>query len=146
MIALGRCGVVATWQHDDNFGRILAAYGWGLRRRLHRLGHVRRRLADTSGILAAYDETDPLYDKARYVLNRAGTIVMSPLVLAELDHVGYNIGFTHDEVLAMFDGIAAQMERGRLIVPELKARFWRRLRRSAATTPIASSTCRTPPR
>ncbi|MGW3622496.1 YnfA family protein [Streptomyces sp. NPDC000880] len=26
VIALGLYGVVATWQHDDNFGRILAAY------------------------------------------------------------------------------------------------------------------------
>lgn len=27
LIALGLYGVAATWQHDDNFGRILAAYG-----------------------------------------------------------------------------------------------------------------------
>ncbi|MFF5363733.1 YnfA family protein [Streptomyces scabiei] len=27
VVALGLYGVVATWQHDDNFGRILAAYG-----------------------------------------------------------------------------------------------------------------------
>ncbi|MET9861580.1 YnfA family protein [Streptomyces smyrnaeus] len=27
VIALGLYGVVATFQHDDNFGRILAAYG-----------------------------------------------------------------------------------------------------------------------
>ncbi|MFF3689711.1 YnfA family protein [Streptomyces sp. NPDC002187] len=27
VIALGLYGVVATWQHDENFGRILAAYG-----------------------------------------------------------------------------------------------------------------------
>ncbi|MGW7327388.1 YnfA family protein [Streptomyces sp. NPDC054840] len=27
VIALGLYGVMATWQHDDNFGRILAAYG-----------------------------------------------------------------------------------------------------------------------
>jgi small multidrug resistance family-3 protein len=27
VLALGLYGVVATWQHDDNFGRILAAYG-----------------------------------------------------------------------------------------------------------------------
>lgn len=27
VIALGLYGVVATWQFDDNFGRILAAYG-----------------------------------------------------------------------------------------------------------------------
>ncbi|MEV5491501.1 YnfA family protein [Streptomyces bobili] len=27
VIALGLYGVVATWQNDDNFGRILAAYG-----------------------------------------------------------------------------------------------------------------------
>ncbi len=27
VIALGLYGVVATWQHDDDFGRILAAYG-----------------------------------------------------------------------------------------------------------------------
>ncbi|GAA2499642.1 YnfA family protein [Streptomyces gobitricini] len=26
-IALGLYGVVATWQHDDDFGRVLAAYG-----------------------------------------------------------------------------------------------------------------------
>ncbi|MBO8184187.1 YnfA family protein [Streptomyces spirodelae] len=27
VVALGLYGVVATWQTDDNFGRILAAYG-----------------------------------------------------------------------------------------------------------------------
>ncbi|MER5202179.1 YnfA family protein [Streptomyces sp. NPDC002825] len=27
VVALGLYGVVATWQHDENFGRILAAYG-----------------------------------------------------------------------------------------------------------------------
>lgn len=27
VIALGLYGVVATWQHDDNFGRVLASYG-----------------------------------------------------------------------------------------------------------------------
>ncbi|MFI8193455.1 YnfA family protein [Streptomyces sp. NPDC085946] len=27
VIALGFYGVVATWQHDDDFGRVLAAYG-----------------------------------------------------------------------------------------------------------------------
>ncbi|MFD1833308.1 MULTISPECIES: YnfA family protein [Streptomyces] len=27
VIALGLYGVVATWQHDDDFGRVLAAYG-----------------------------------------------------------------------------------------------------------------------
>ncbi|MFF1507155.1 YnfA family protein [Streptomyces sp. NPDC058326] len=27
VIALGLYGLVATWQHDDNFGRVLAAYG-----------------------------------------------------------------------------------------------------------------------
>ncbi|MEV7442867.1 YnfA family protein [Streptomyces sp. NPDC091204] len=27
IVVLGLYGVVATWQHDDNFGRILAAYG-----------------------------------------------------------------------------------------------------------------------
>ncbi|KUH39803.1 MULTISPECIES: YnfA family protein [Streptomyces] len=27
VLALGLYGVVATWQHDDDFGRVLAAYG-----------------------------------------------------------------------------------------------------------------------
>lgn len=27
VVALGLYGVVATWQHDDDFGRVLAAYG-----------------------------------------------------------------------------------------------------------------------
>lgn len=44
-------------------------------------------LADTSGILAAYDQNAPEADGCTAVLSGAGLVVISPLVLAEIDHV-----------------------------------------------------------
>jgi small multidrug resistance family-3 protein len=38
IVALGLYGFVATFQPDPHFGRILAAYGWGVRGRLPGLG------------------------------------------------------------------------------------------------------------
>lgn len=45
-------------------------------------------IADTSGTLAAFDTAHPLSDAAYSVLETAGLTVFSPLVLAELDHMG----------------------------------------------------------
>jgi uncharacterized protein len=45
-------------------------------------------LCDTSGLLAAYDEEEPQGDTVRELLDgEAGTLVVSPFVLAELDYM-----------------------------------------------------------
>ena len=45
-------------------------------------------ICDTSGILAALDRSDPDHETcANVLLTHAGPLVLSPLVLAELDHL-----------------------------------------------------------
>ncbi|WP_433726842.1 PIN domain-containing protein [Nocardia sp. CA-129566] len=44
-------------------------------------------VADTSGLIAAFDTSSPDSDGAFHVLESAGLVVLSPLALAELDHV-----------------------------------------------------------
>lgn len=44
-------------------------------------------VADTSGLIAALDSSHPEGPAARRVLAEAGTLVVSPVLLGELDHV-----------------------------------------------------------
>ncbi|WP_305779376.1 PIN domain-containing protein [Nocardia nova] len=44
-------------------------------------------IADTSGLIAAFDTSSPDSDRAFHVLESAGLVILSPLVLAEIDHV-----------------------------------------------------------
>jgi predicted nucleic acid-binding protein len=44
-------------------------------------------IADTSGLIAAFDTSSPDSDGAFRILEEAGLVVISPLVLAEVDHV-----------------------------------------------------------
>ncbi|MET7278044.1 PIN domain-containing protein [Kribbella sp. NPDC005582] len=44
-------------------------------------------LADTSGIIAAFDRNAPEASLCRRLLQEAGTVILSPLVLAEVDHL-----------------------------------------------------------
>jgi predicted nucleic acid-binding protein len=44
-------------------------------------------IADTSGLIAAFDTSSPDSEGAFLVLEQSGLIVLSPLVLAEVDHV-----------------------------------------------------------
>ncbi|WP_245721026.1 PIN domain-containing protein [Nocardia pseudovaccinii] len=44
-------------------------------------------VADTSGLIAAFDTSSTDSDGAFHVLETAGLVVLSPLALAELDHV-----------------------------------------------------------
>jgi len=44
-------------------------------------------IADTSGVIAAYDDAEPESARCRTVLAQAPLLVVSPLVLAEIDHV-----------------------------------------------------------
>ncbi|MFE5795552.1 PIN domain-containing protein [Streptomyces sp. NPDC056503] len=80
-------------------------------------------MADTSGLLAAFDQTDPLYEKAAWALNRAGLVVMSPLVLAELDHLSRSKHpriLHHDAVRMMLD-LQKRLVDERLVIPAIEA-------------------------
>lgn len=44
-------------------------------------------IADTSGIVAAFDRNAPEGPACRQLLQEAGTVILSPLVLAEVDHL-----------------------------------------------------------
>ena len=44
-------------------------------------------VADTSGIIAAFDRNAPEAPYCRQLLQEAGTVILSPLVLAEVDHL-----------------------------------------------------------
>lgn len=48
-------------------------------------------IADTSGLIAAFDTSAPESDAAFRVLEEAGLVVLSPLVLAEVDHVARRV-------------------------------------------------------
>ncbi|MER6477684.1 PIN domain-containing protein [Streptomyces filamentosus] len=75
-------------------------------------------IADTSAVLAGYDTTDKNYKKARTVLDDAPVLVMSPLVLAELDHLcRERLGYP--ATMAMLDELQHKMTQKRLVVPEL---------------------------
>ncbi|MGY4102299.1 PIN domain-containing protein [Nocardia sp. R16R-3T] len=68
-------------------------------------------IADTSGILAAFDTSSPESDRALAVLEAAGLVVLSPLILAELDHVGRRaLGQAH--AVSMIEDITAQARLG----------------------------------
>ncbi|MGW4649784.1 PIN domain-containing protein [Kitasatospora sp. NPDC004289] len=77
-------------------------------------------VADTSGLLAALDSTHPLGGTAREVLRTAGTLVISPVLLSELDHLARRIlgdRAAHDAV----DDIRRWVRAGRAVLPEITA-------------------------
>ncbi|WP_432063410.1 PIN domain-containing protein [Streptomyces sp. S1] len=75
-------------------------------------------MADTSAVLAGYHQADPDHKAARDVLDAAPTLIMSPLVLAELDHLGRErMGYR--AAMSMLDELQQKMAQGRLVVPEL---------------------------
>lgn len=77
-------------------------------------------VADTSGLLAALDATHPAGAAARIVLDEAGTLIVSPVLLAELDHVGARIlgrAATHEAI----DDLRRWARTGRVVIPEITA-------------------------
>ncbi|GGT66009.1 type II toxin-antitoxin system VapC family toxin [Streptomyces purpureus] len=75
-------------------------------------------VADTSALLASVDESHPAMEASRSVLEHAGLIVLSPLVLAEADHLLRRIAgaAVRQEFL---DGIVEETRRGRVKLPEI---------------------------
>ncbi|MBP0448128.1 PIN domain-containing protein [Kitasatospora sp. RG8] len=77
-------------------------------------------IADTSGLLAALDRSHPARSSAREVLDSAGLLVVSPVLLSELDHLARRIlGF--DSAMAATDDIRRRVRSGRAVMPEITA-------------------------
>ncbi|TPQ20681.1 PIN domain-containing protein [Streptomyces sporangiiformans] len=75
-------------------------------------------IADTSGLLAALDSTHPEHEAANEAILAAGLLVMSPLLLAELDHVATR-ELGREAAVSAVDDIRHWMRRGRISVPEI---------------------------
>lgn len=77
-------------------------------------------VADTSGLLAALDAGHPAGPSAREVLRTAGTLVISPVLLSELDHVARRVLGPKAAVSAV-DDIRHWVRAGRAVLPEITA-------------------------
>ncbi|MFE2556777.1 PIN domain-containing protein [Streptomyces sp. NPDC059352] len=75
-------------------------------------------VADTSGLPAALDSTHPENAAANEAIQAAGLLVMSPLLLAELDHVATR-ELGREAALSAVDDIRHWMRRGRISMPEI---------------------------
>ncbi|MFI2509452.1 PIN domain-containing protein [Streptomyces sp. NPDC018972] len=75
-------------------------------------------IADTSGLLAALDSAHPEHRAANEAIMAAGLLVMSPLLLAELDHVATR-ELGREAALGAVDDLRRWMSRGRVVMPEV---------------------------
>ncbi|MFD9242504.1 PIN domain-containing protein [Streptomyces sp. NPDC059556] len=75
-------------------------------------------VADTSGLLAALDSTHPENAAATEAIQAAGLLVMSPLLLAELDHVATR-ELGREAALSAVDDFRHWIRRGRVSLPEI---------------------------
>ncbi|MER5257605.1 PIN domain-containing protein [Streptomyces sp. NPDC002855] len=75
-------------------------------------------VADTSGLLAALDSTHPEHGAANEAILAAGLLIMSPLLLAELDHVATR-ELGREAAFSAVDDIRHWMRRGRVVAPEI---------------------------
>jgi uncharacterized protein len=74
-------------------------------------------VADTSGIIAASDRNAAESAACRGVLQEAGTVIISPLVLAEVDHQA-KARFGAPARTAIIDFVIAQVRQLRFQIPE----------------------------
>ncbi|QZA09567.1 PIN domain-containing protein [Mycolicibacter heraklionensis] len=77
-------------------------------------------VADTSGLVAAFNSADPEHLAARKALVDAALTVVSPLVLLEIEHVTTrNVG--RQAALAINDWLLAQERTGRVTIATVTA-------------------------
>ena len=77
-------------------------------------------VTDTSGLLAALDQTHPDGEAARKVLRHAGMLVVPPGLLSELDHAARRVlgrAAAHQAI----DDIRRWVRAGRAVLPEMTA-------------------------
>ncbi|MFP8884286.1 PIN domain-containing protein [Streptomyces mangrovi] len=73
-------------------------------------------IADTSGLLAALDSAHPEHHASNEAIMAAGLLVMSPLLLAEIDHVATR-ELGREAALSAVDDIRYWTRRGRIALP-----------------------------
>jgi uncharacterized protein len=74
-------------------------------------------IADTSGIIAASDRNAPESAACREILQQAGTVIISPLVLTEVDHLA-KARFGSRARTTIIDFVIAQAREMRFQIPE----------------------------
>jgi uncharacterized protein len=74
-------------------------------------------VADTSGIIAASDRNASESTACRAVLQEAGTLIISPLVLTEVDHLA-RARFGSQARTAIIDFVLTQARQSRFQIPE----------------------------
>jgi predicted nucleic acid-binding protein len=74
-------------------------------------------IADTSGIIAASDRSARESAACQEVLREAGTVIISPLVLTEVDHLA-KARFGSQARSAIIEFIVAQTRQSRFQIPE----------------------------
>lgn len=70
--------------------------------------------------MAALDADHPDGEGARRALHEAGTLVISPVLLSELDHIARRV-LSHTAALGAIDDITRWARAGRAILPEVTA-------------------------
>ncbi|MGP4115273.1 PIN domain-containing protein [Streptomyces sp. 4N509B] len=84
-------------------------------------------IGDTSGLVAALNTADPGHQEARTALREAALIVVSPLVMLEIEHVTTrNINRRTAHVVN--DWLLGQEGAGRVAVPSVSAHTLRKAR------------------
>ncbi|MGI5220728.1 PIN domain-containing protein [Nocardia sp. CA-290969] len=73
-------------------------------------------VADTSGLLAAFDRDSADSSTCEQVLREAGTVVVSPMILTELDHLTRS-RFGGSQRAVVMNFVLAQVDRMRFLVP-----------------------------
>jgi predicted nucleic acid-binding protein len=73
-------------------------------------------VADTSGLIAASDKNAPEAARCQATLAEAGTVLVSPLVLTEVDHLA-TARFGSGARSTLIDYIVFQARRGRFVLP-----------------------------
>ncbi|MGV0750654.1 PIN domain-containing protein [Mycolicibacter minnesotensis] len=77
-------------------------------------------IADTSGLVAAFNTSDPGHLAARQALAGAALTVVSPLVLLEIEHI-VTRNVSRPAALAINDWLLAQERTGRVAVAAIAA-------------------------
>jgi predicted nucleic acid-binding protein len=75
-------------------------------------------IADTSGLIAASDKNAAEAADCRTVLADSGAVIISPLVLTEVDHLAKS-RFGSTARTAIIDSILFQVRRGRFEIPAI---------------------------
>ncbi|MET9852222.1 PIN domain-containing protein [Streptomyces sp. NPDC006450] len=77
-------------------------------------------VADTCAIIHAYDETHPRSEACMKVLDSAGALVISPLVLDEVDHMARK-EFGYEASVEIAEDFRVNVVSGRYIIPTVTA-------------------------